>query len=431
MSAWRIALVAALVVVGVVLSATLLLEHHGESAAAKLLEPLCGPQNDCGAVNRSAYAELGGVPLALAGLFFYASLGLLFGLSLFAPASCRPGAYFSAAVLLLVSLLVDCVLLGVQAFAIHAFCRLCLLTYLVNLGALATLWPVRRAWPALRELRHGAAGGLLVAGWAAGSVAMAAGLWSTELLLDQRAAARPLSPTVTPVEKLDLAEARHEVERLRGILADPDKLESYFAEVALKEFAEAPRQVLSLSDAPAKGPSSAPVRVVEYSDFLCPYCRSLAEALGSFLPQSGGLVSLNFKNFPLDRSCNSRVASTVHEGACWLALGAICSSEQGRFWEYHDRVFTSGLSKATQVDAEQLGREVGLEAGAFRQCLTSDRARRRLEGQIDEAARVGVTATPTLFLNGKRLTRLTYFLPVLNSELARMGLALPQPKRTP
>jgi protein-disulfide isomerase len=171
------------------------------------------------------------------------------------------------------------------------------------------------------------------------------------------------------------------------------------------------------------------VKVVEYSDFLCPYCRSLAGAFAGFLPQSQGRVAVYFKHYPLDASCNAKLKQTVHEGACLLALGAVCAQEAGRFWPYHDKVFEKAGEKATRDQVLGFAAEAGLNVASFNECLDRPATRERVAADIEEGARIGVHATPTILVNGKRLPRINDFLRAVDKESQRLGLPpLPQPK---
>jgi protein-disulfide isomerase len=211
--------------------------------------------------------------------------------------------------------------------------------------------------------------------------------------------------------------------RLQDTLDDPQKLDAYFADKAAKEFDKAPVQALDLKDVPVKGAANAPIQVVGYSDFLCPFCRSLAGALAQYVPQTGNRVAVYFKNYPLEQSCNPTLPNTIHPGACVLALGGICANYQGKFEPYHDRVFSSGELKNPQAaDVVRLAGEAGLNAAALESCLSDPRTKEQLAAQIEEAKKVGVQATPTLFINGKKLPRINDFLQTVEKEAQRKGL---------
>jgi protein-disulfide isomerase len=231
---------------------------------------------------------------------------------------------------------------------------------------------------------------------------------------------------LAPDDAVKKAEA--ETRRLKEILDDPQKREQYLTEKAVKEFEDATPLSLDVSQTPFSGPANAPIQVVEFSDYLCPYCRGLAAAFKDYIPKSGGRVSIHYKNYPLDKACNTELQSTVHEGACWLALGALCSQQLGPFAAYQDKANTTPAKPMTRDDVLRIGGEAGIPSAAMGACLDAPATKARLAAEIDEARRVGVKATPTIFLNGKLLPRVGDFLLAVEKETRRLGLPpLPAP----
>jgi len=458
----RLILAAVLVIAAALVSTLVLFQHHGEPGALTGSEAVCGPGSGCDTVAQSPYARFAGLPLAAWGLLFYGSVAVLLAL---AAAEGEAGAAAAGLAFygLAAALILDAGLLALQAFVIRAYCALCLATYVLGGLALAALLPARRAAP--RALLRSGARTIFV-GWVLGTAALGGLAVAAESALKARErvrattilggpssapptpsaastrspeAAAPAAPDAeTPAAGQDAAAdleryreaaraAEEQARRLQEILDDPKKLDQYFADKARVEFERAPVQEIELQGVPHMGPAEAPIKVVEYSDFLCPYCRSLAQALTGFLPQAGNRLAIFFKNYPLDKECNPNLSTTIHPGACWLALGAVCAQEQGRFWEYHDKVFSVDLHEAKGPDVVRLAAGAALDEAGMESCLVSDRAKQRLSAQIAEAARVGVQATPTLFINGKRLPRISDFLATLDKEAARLGLP-PFPK---
>ena len=182
-------------------------------------------------------------------------------------------------------------------------------------------------------------------------------------------------------------------------------------------------RTFNLKGAPFKGPADAPIRVVEFSDFLCPFCRQIAGAFAGYIPQSANRVVVYFKNYPLDPTCNTSLKQTVHAGACNVALGAICANDQGKFWPYHDRVFSSPPTNPQVSDVVSIAREAGLDAGALETCVNNPATRQRLGAEIAEGAQAQVQGTPTLFINGKKLPRLNDFTPDRRSRGGQDGPA--------
>jgi protein-disulfide isomerase/uncharacterized membrane protein len=436
-----------LCVAGAILSSLLLLQHHGEDQAVAAVNQVCGDgtTSGCETVARSPYSALAGVPVAAAGLFFYLSLALLLVPAALCPPESRDPFAAFALTLLALALLVDLLLLGVQMFLVRAFCKLCLATYVLNAAALAALFPARRSARALGAALGRPEGRLVAVGWALGTLVAAGGTFAADRALSAREAERaaglfgrpaapaPLAPAAsTPAGASPPAslpadpEARkyqEQARRLQETLDDPQKLEQYFAAKAAREFDQAQVQSLDLTDVAFKGPAGAPIQVVEFSDFMCPYCRALAGFFVNFIPQSGNRVVVYYKNFPLDQACNPKLKASTHPGACWLALGAICAQYQGRFWPYHDRVFSNELHNPQPADVVRLGTEAGLNGAALEGCVADPRTKERLTAQIEEAHRLGIQATPTVFVDGKKVPRLNDLVQVLEKEAQRKGLS--------
>lgn len=424
----RAALAFLLLLLGAALSGLLLLQHYGEGPAVAAVEAVCGAgsQSGCETVARSAYSVVGGVPLAAVGLFFYVSLAALLVLALLADPETLGVAGRLSVLALLAALTTDIVLLGIQAFSIKAFCKLCIATYVVNLAALLVLRPVSRgatSWAALFK----ADGRLVVAGWGLTSGAIAASLLAANMTLTYREARRTAGLLGEPAAAQAGAE---EARRLKEILDDPQKREQYVTDKAMKDFEDAVPQALDLTRTPFSGPANAPVRVVEFSDYLCPFCRALAGAFKEYLPKSRGRVAVYYKNYPLDKACNPNLQNTVHEGACWMALGAICAQQQGHLTAYQDAVYATTARPMSRADVVGLARGAGLAAPGFDSCLEAPETKARLADEVQEAERVGVKATPTVFINGKRLPRVNDFLAAVDKEGLRLGLP-PLPSPTP
>jgi protein-disulfide isomerase/uncharacterized membrane protein len=453
----RIAGALVLCLAGAVVSGLLLLQHHGESGAVSAVNQVCGDgqTSGCETVARSSWSKVGGVPLAAIGLLFYGSLVILLALLALSPAESRDGLAFLIVAALGMALVVDLVLFGLQAFSIRSFCTLCLVTYALNAACLALVWPARRNAAAVAPAARGTPGRLALAGWALGSLAVAGGVLFAETALSEREKARvgtllgtpapsivttpsapvplatPAAAVATPVPEAhasttptpagDLKYYQDLAKRLQDTIDDPQKLAEYFTAKAAKDFEKAPVQKLALEDTPFKGPANAPVQVVEFSDFLCPYCRNIAAAFSQFVPQSGNRVVVYFKNYPLEKECNPSLNRTAHPGACVLALGGICAHYQGKFQAYHDRVFSTEPRDPKVEDVVRIATEVGLNGDAVRSCLADPKTREKLAADIAEAQRVGVQATPTLLVNGKKLPRVEDFVSVVDKEAQSKG----------
>jgi protein-disulfide isomerase/uncharacterized membrane protein len=413
--------------IGLLLSGLLLFAHHGEGPAVQAIASVCGEtESGCTKVNTSPNSVFLGVPWAVYGAFFYASSLLLLALSAFASDEVAQGTRVVLRFLLILALVVDACLFFVQ-FSMKAYCVLCLTTYALNVGSLLLLLPFAPVQKAAGL--KGKEGRLLLAGFTLGSAAVALALLSGEAALSLRETAR--APQILGLGKeAPAGTADAEVKRLQGILDDPAKLDQYLNEKASRDFDEAPVRTIDLAGVPSRGGDMAPIHVVDYSDFLCPFCRQAAQGFAGWLPQVGGRVALYYKNFPLDMACNDRVHYSTHPGSCFLALGGICANDQGKFWAYHDKVFsTTNLQNPEAKDVLRLASEAGLDPAAMAACLDSPGTKSRLLTQIHEGSDAGVGATPTLFINGRKLPRIDHFVESVDKEARRLGLPpLPSPK---
>ena len=172
-----------------------------------------------------------------------------------------------------------------------------------------------------------------------------------------------------------------------------------------------------------KGPADAPIKVVEFADFMCGGCQAAAGALRSFFAQQGDDINLTFKNFPLEKTCNPGIGQTVHNGACELALGAVCASELQMFWPYHDRIFSRAWQSATRQDVIDNGVAVGMNKAKLEACMASSAANSKLALQIKEAFEIKVEVTPTLVVNGKKLQATGQFLAAVEEERKKIAAA--------
>lgn len=161
---------------------------------------------------------------------------------------------------------------------------------------------------------------------------------------------------------------------------------------------------------PSLGPKDAPIVIVEFSDFQCPYCqrfhRQTFEALMAAYP---GKIRFVYRNLPL---------TTIHPEALPAAEASLCAHEQGAFWPYHDRLFQGELGEAVYLRYAQ---ELNLDVKRFQQCLQERRYRGFVEKDMEFAINLGVRSTPTFFINGIALVGaqpLEVFQDVINRELA-------------
>lgn len=172
------------------------------------------------------------------------------------------------------------------------------------------------------------------------------------------------------------------------------------------------RATLDTSVGFARGPRDAAVTVVEFSDFQCPYCKAAVGTLKQVAAQYPDRVRWVFRDFPI---------AALHPDAPLAHEAARCVAEQGKFWAYHDALYerASDLSPAS---LKKHAEEVGADPVAFAQCLDSHRQRAAVAADIEAGAALGVTGTPTFFVNGRPLVgnqSFPDFQKLIERELAR------------
>lgn len=151
-----------------------------------------------------------------------------------------------------------------------------------------------------------------------------------------------------------------------------------------------------------KGGDNAKVVITEFADMQCPACASVSNTLSTIAKEYGDRILIVFKNYPLDSSCNSSVQSRIHDQACSAAIIARCAGQYGKFWEYHDIVF-SRQSSITAANLRQWGGEIGLTEEQMTTCLNSKDMKDKLAEDVALGNKLGVDSTPTLFINGRKL----------------------------
>ncbi len=150
---------------------------------------------------------------------------------------------------------------------------------------------------------------------------------------------------------------------------------------------------VATTDDPSLGAPDAPVTIVEFADFGCPYSRASSYVLRTLAHTYGDKIHYVYRDFPIDE---------LHTGASLAALAGECADEQGAFWPYHDRLY-SWQGAFTEDVLIDLARQSNLETRAFTQCIKSGRYAEEVQNDIKEGAAAGVAGTPTFFLNGHRI----------------------------
>jgi protein-disulfide isomerase len=259
------------------------------------------------------------------------------------------------------------------------------------------------------------------------NAAKAAGV-SAEQYLEQDSAKRVKPPTDADIQQFfeenkDRAPGRT-LEQLKGPIGDflasqrkqqaraqlVDELMKKGA--AVKVSLDPPRRDVELAaHDPVRGPASAPITIIEFSDYQCPYCSRVTPTLDKLRAAYPDKIRFVFKDFPLPN----------HAQAPKAAEAAHCASDQKKYWEMHDRLFAN--QQALDVPAlKQHATTLGLDQAAFAQCLDSGKFTDAVKADMELGAKLGISSTPTLYVNGRPVIGAQpyeYFVNVVEEELAR------------
>jgi len=345
--------------------------------------PFCGTDNGlgCHSVASGPYSSMMGLPLAAWGSVFFSALALLGLGGVIFWRDCGRVFLRWAFYLAVFGLAFDLYLAHTMIFLIRAICWLCIATYAINFIIIIVLvkgvWrepepriSLRAIFPGTKDAQgidlyyRNVIKGLLIGGILLVSVVGVAG-------------SQFLSRSLTENDREQLAKI-------------------------IKNLSQQQPKVIEAKNRPVMGSDDATVTVVEFSDFLCPFCAKASKYIKLAESGSPDMARFVFRHFPLDKSCNRRLRSNLHPGACLLAEGAVCAFEQNKFWEYHDIAFETNSPITRSVLMDNASR-IGLDSGEFKRCLDSGRGLKVVSEDIEAAFNAGVKNTPTLFINGRQL----------------------------
>jgi protein-disulfide isomerase/uncharacterized membrane protein len=370
---------AALALLGLSFSAYAL-RHHLTFKASGMTNAVCNVNDvvSCDAAAASPYSEVAGIPLGVYGIAFFTSL-LVF--NVMRAAASRGGfvgrvASQTHAVMVLVGVAVSIVLAIISAVSVKAFCLVCSGIYLVNI-LLAVSMHRGRAQLA-RPFRKGA---VAVGGLIAFSITGISGWSYTQFV----STSKPKGLNPQSAQSL-----------IQGDQARPS-----MAPRAARQLPLSRSPYSGAGEDYRHGNEQAKVVVQEFVDFQCPGCAVLAATIKELKVKYGSRVLFVFRNYPLDNKCNHNISGMFHAHACAIATMARCAGQYGKFWEYAELAF-SKQAEASAENAVKWARSTGLSQEAIDTCQKSQDILNKLRDDVALADQLGVTGTPTLFINGIR-----------------------------
>jgi protein-disulfide isomerase len=178
------------------------------------------------------------------------------------------------------------------------------------------------------------------------------------------------------------------------------------AKIALKP----PVVEVASAGRPEKGGKQAPVTIIEFSDYQCPFCKRAEDVVDQVVKTYGDKVKVVFRDYPLPMHPEARLA---HEAAN-------CANAQGKFWEYHRKLFANQQALA-EANLKTYAKDLGLDQAKFDDCLAKRPHKAAIDKDLEDGAKVGVSGTPAFFINGRMLSGaqpFEKFKEVIDEELA-------------
>ncbi len=323
--------------------------HYYEIRNGTAGKSLChfGDSMNCDAVAVSAWAEFAfGIPLASLGAGWFISL---FFLSIVARTEALQACtVFILRILTLSGLTFGLFYVYIMFAKLHTTCIFCLGLDAIHVLTIILLWKLPRAKPPFALLRTTT---LIMTGCVFFTVIALSGL--SEATMSQA----------------EVTEAAN------GILNSKTLL-------------------MKTEDLPSFGTPGAPITIVEFSDFQCPYCRLGAKILNSVMDRYPGKVHVIFRNFPLNAECNRMIERGGHPAACEAAKISLCAAAENQFQKVYDGLF----EHQDKLEPTKITSLLGVQN--LDHCVASTEVITRLNRDIEDATALGVKSTPTFFING-------------------------------
>lgn len=354
---------------------------------------------NCDAVIKSDWSMLWGRPIAWFGVAFYLGLFLLSSLSLVLKGVSRRSKLDALLVIAIASVFESLFLLYISVFQIETVCPVCAGVYVVNFLLLLAIWVSDRSVSLLTRTLSGIgvlilAPGRLITVWfkssepsvkvfTAGIALVAVGsLFAAEYSFMQIIKFRQMSMVEA---KLDLPwpkdyQLPDTIQINKGAWGD------YY-----------------------KGEPESPIKIIEMFDYECGHCRYFYSEVSEILKEYEGKYLLVFKNYPLDKTCNAGMQVAGHRNACYAALLARCAGEQGRFHEVSDYLLRGDMygrdepASTVRAEMDKVIDLYGLDVAELRSCMEADRQLDHIKADIELGNMLGLTGTPTVWVNGKKL----------------------------
>ncbi|NCN08860.1 MAG: thioredoxin domain-containing protein [Leptospira sp.] len=370
-------------VIGVFISFLLVLEYFGSAGA--LGQGLCsvvGSGDSCHEVASSSYSAIrnvpffGDIPIALFGLGFYGSMA--FGYFRLNQAKDETEAKATLDLLFIfacIALAIDLILFIISIALIGTICSMCVMTYLVSIALVAIAYFLKKK---MSETESEALGVNL-----------------KKNILNYAIAFLAFFSIGQAIGKSSSNQMNMGSENGSGTFQS--KITAFEAKPDLN---------LDLSGSAIAGNPEAPIVIVKYADFNCGHCMHTSHLLNTMIQEFDGLVKVVYMNFPLDGNCN-RLVQGQRPGAssCIAATAALCADRQGKFKTVYDSLYkdTENGVMHSPSTVLNLASKASLNMNEFKSCMGSGVTTAQLEKEVNQAEKLNIQSTPSLFINDRAL----------------------------
>jgi protein-disulfide isomerase len=223
-------------------------------------------------------------------------------------------------------------------------------------------------------------------------------------------------PEPEALKQIEMGLGQQRMQQRRAEYAQSLRLKS-----SVKMLLDPPRTVVSADDDPAKGPADAPVTIITFSDFQCPYCSRVNPTLARLKDRYGDSIRVVFRDFPILQ---------IHPQAAKAAEAGACANDQDKFLPMHDLLFAN-QSRLDVASIKQHAATLGLDAAVFEKCLDSGKYEAEWKKDSEDAQKAGVQSTPAFFINGRPVVGAVpyeQFVEVINEELMHANRPVPPEK---
>lgn len=393
-----IALILVLNFAGVFFS-SYLLNRHIEIKAGSTEKSVCDINDtfNCDAVNSSEYAEIKGIPVAGLGLIYHIILSGLLFLALIHKNQTSSKAHLSFGFFISTLSVIASAIMAWFSHKIGFYCLFCMGLYAVNLFTML-LFPMalglsfteffsflKKYFLSIFEKEPTMKTKFLPHAF----LSLAAFLIGVFIISCTGKTEAP-EPKAEPKPKIEIPKTTPPV-------SEGDKIENQ-----IKKHYEQKKIDIDVTGLPHLGNPKAPLVIVEFADFQCPFCKVAATSLKKLYTEYKGDIVIYFANYPLDNECNPALNRPMHPNGCEAALASICADQKGKFWEMSHLLF--GNQKSLNPETiKNLGVSIGLDSSFMNSCPSAPETKKQLKVQLDLAEKMQIHSTPSLFLNGRKL----------------------------